>query len=173
MSDDKKPAEAAAPAAGKKEGVKKGGVFGMILLMTIFGAALPFIYPTVFLLVGMVPTIVTMLTTNDRQGSAAMAVGALNFAGILPFVIELWQKGQTIGNAYAILSAPETWLVMFGAAAVGQLILFAVPQAIASATTARSEARVKLLKENLERLKAVWGPDVATTKPLAKVMRGE
>jgi len=76
-------------------------------------------------------------------------------------------------NALAILRDANTWLVMLGAAGIGQLILFAVPQVIATFTVARSESRLKLLKANLEKLKTAWGGDVATTKPIEKVARGE
>ena len=107
-----------------------------------------------------------------RSRALITAIGAMNAAGITPFLVELWQKGQTLGHALAILSLPENWVVMFGAAAVGQLILFAVPQTIAFATMASAEARIKLLEDNLERLKTVWGPDVATMKPLEKIARG-
>jgi hypothetical protein len=133
---------------------------------------MPFMIPTMFLLVGMIPTIVTLFTDTDRRGSSVAAVGTMNAAGLTPFIIDLWQKGQTPEHALMILRAPETWLVMFGAAAVGKLILFAIPQAIASASLARAETRMKILKDNLELLKATWGPDVATTKPLDKVVRG-
>ena len=59
-----------------------------------------------------------------------------------------------------------------GAAAVGQLIVFAIPQALTSLTLARAEIRLKILKGNMEKLKTTWGPDVATTKPLDKIARG-
>ena len=176
MSEEKKDAPAAAaaptPEAKKAEPAKKGGGAVKYILGGIFlGAAAPFIYPTLCLFVGMIPTVVALFTESDRKGSSVTAIGAMNVAGITPFVIDLWQKGQTYENATIILSDPQTWLVMFGAAAVGQLILFAVPQAIASTTMARTEARISLLKDHMEVLKHTWGPDVATAKPLEKVLR--
>jgi len=179
MAEEKKPEAAAAVPAPetKKAGApdKKGGKgkLGIIIGMTIFGGSVWFIFPSLLLLIGMLPTVLELFFGNDRKGSSVVAIGALNAAGILPFLIELWQKGQTTGNAILILSQPTTWLVMFGAAAVGWLILFAVPQAAATLTLARAETRVQLLKHNLERLKEVWGPEVATTKPLEKIAKGE
>jgi hypothetical protein len=175
MADKNKP-EAAAPAADAKKTnapKKKGGGFGFILSMILIGMAVPFCLPSILLLVGMLPTLVVLFTETDRKGSSVAAVGAMNAAGIVPFVIDLWQKGQTTENALLILQDSQTWLVMLGSAAVGQLILYAVPQAIASMTSARAETRIDLLKDNLEILKRTWGPEVATTKPLEKVMRGE
>jgi len=146
----------------------------MIMCGLCFGASVWFIYPSLLLLLGMIPTVVALFTINDqRQASSITAIGAMNAAGVSPFLVELWQKGQTIGHALDIIRAPESWIVMFGAAAVGQLILFAIPQAIAFATAANAESRITLLKANLEKLKIVWGPDVATTKSLDKVARGE
>lgn len=173
MADDKK--EAAAPEAKKAAAPEKkgGGKVWIILVMTAFGASVWFILPSLLLLVGMIPTMVELFFGNDRKGSSVLAIGAMNAAGIMPFLIELWQKGQTMENVVAILSQSTTWLVMFGAAAVGWLILFAVPQAIASLALARAETRIQLLKENLGRLKITWGSEVATTKPLEKIAAGE
>lgn len=178
MADEKKAAapaaSAAAPDAKKAEAPKKkGGAMGFILVMVCMGAMVPFMLPTLVLLVGMVPTVVALFTESDRKGSSVAAIGAMNAAGIAPFVIDLWAKGQTMQNVFIILRDPQTWLIMFGAAFVGHLILFAVPQAIASMTAARAETRIKILKNNLEILKTTWGPDVATAKPLERVVRAD
>jgi hypothetical protein len=165
--------EDAAPAAtaGKKK--KGGGTIGLILLMTVFGAAVPFIMPTLILvIVGMLPTLVALMTDNDRQKSSTIAVGAMNIAGITPFAIDLWMKGQTMVNLFQTLRDPTTWLVMLGAAGIGQLIVFAVPQAVALLAFARDESRLKLLKRNLDSLKDSWGPEVGTTKPIEQIGNG-
>ncbi len=173
MAEEKKEA-AAAPEAKKGDAPKKkGGKAGFVVLMTIFGASVWFILPSLLLLIGMAPTLIELFFGDDRKGSSVVTVGVMNAAGIVPFLIELWQKGQTMENAMLILSQSETWVVMCGAAAIGWLILFSVPQAIASMTVARAETRIELLKQNLERLKTTWGPDVATAKSMEKVARGE
>lgn len=153
--------------------VKKGGAFGFIFFMILFGGAVPFIFPTMVLcLLGMIPTFVALFTDMDRDKSSSTAVGAMNAAGITPFIIDLWSKGQTPTNLFHILHEPTTWLVMFGAAGVGQLIVFAVPQAVASLTFARDEARLITLKKNLESLQESWGTEVGTTKPIDKIGGG-
>jgi hypothetical protein len=172
MAEDKKPA-AEKKAAPAKSTAKKGGTFGLILLMTAFGAATPLILPSLFLLVGMIPTLVILFTDTDRNQSSTVTVGAMNAAGVAPFIIELWQKGQTMDHAIQILLNPNTWLVMLGAAALGKVILIVVPQAIASVTLAQAESRLALLKSNLETLKRVWGPDVANSKPIESIVKGE
>ncbi|MFY9287666.1 MAG: hypothetical protein WAO98_04100 [Alphaproteobacteria bacterium] len=155
------------------EGNKKGGKAGFILLMILFGLSVPFMMPTyTLLLIGMFPTFIALLTDTDKNHSSASAIGFMNAAGTTPFVIDLWMKGQTMEYVFHILREPSNWLVMLGAAGIGQLIVFAVPQAMTSVTLARAEIRLKTLKSNLEQLKAAWGPEVATTKPVDKIIRG-
>jgi hypothetical protein len=150
---------------------KKSGKLGVFTIIIIVGFAMPFMLPTVVLLLaGLIPTYVALSTDSDPQKSGAVSVGAMNFAGIVPFIIDLWSKGQTMGNTLHILSDPNSWLIIFGAAAVGQLIVYAVPQAIATLTLAQAEMRAKNLRKNLEMLKEAWGPEVATTKPIDKIL---
>lgn len=165
MAEDKKPAA----AEGKK---KKKGKAGFFLIMILFALMAPFMMPTLTLImVGMMPTFVALLTDTDPEKSATSSVGAMNIAGLVPFLIDLWVKGQTMENAFIILRTPANWLIILGAAAIGQLIVFAVPQAMASMTFIHAESRIKNLKRNLDQLKASWGPDVATTKPLDQITR--
>ncbi len=168
---DKKEKKETAPAPGKKEGKKKGGgKAGIIIFMIVFGMSFWFIFPTLVLfLIGMAPTFIVFLIDTDRQKLSTGAVAAMNAAGVTPFIIDLWSKQQTMEAVFQILREPSTWMVMMGAAGVGWLIVFAVPQAVATLKLAQSEARLKILRSNLETLKDVWGPDVGTTKPIDKV----
>ncbi|HEU0117117.1 MAG TPA: hypothetical protein VFR09_00665 [Alphaproteobacteria bacterium] len=175
MADAKEEAKpAAAPAAdAKKDGKGKGGGKAkFILFMIMFGFAVPFIMPTLILvLVGMIPTIIALVTDSDRNKSSTAAIGAMNCAGLTPFIIDLWVKGQSMPAVLDILRVPGNWLVILGASAIGQLIVFAVPQAMTALTLVRAEIRLKTLKHNLEQLKTTWGPEVATTKPLDKIVK--
>ena len=165
--DAKKPAAVdAAP--------KRGNKLGFFTTMIMVGLISPFIMPTLTLLfLGMFPTIIALVADNDRQKSSAIAIGSLNVAGVVPFVIDLWLKGQHWDTLIQILKEPSSWLVMLGAAGVGKMIVFAVPPVLAGFATIRYELRLKTLKDNLETIKATWGPDVGTTKPLSKVGQKE
>lgn len=155
-----------------KTAKKKGGKLGLYTTMITAGFIAPFMFPTVVLvIIGLLPTIFAFFIDKDRQHSSATAIGAMNCAGITPFVIDLWIKGQSMGNVFQILSEPSTWLIILGAAAIGQTIVAVIPQAMATLTLVHSEMRVKTLKHNLEQLKESWGPDVGTTKPIDQVTR--
>lgn len=159
------------PKAAAKEPSKKGGRF--ILIMIVVGCLVPFGGPTLLLCIGLLPTLVALVTDTDPRKSAFATIGFMNVAGVLPFVVELWSKGQTIDVAFAIIKQPTTWLVMLGSAGIGQLILYAVPTAMTLLAVGRMESRLRVLREGLEQLQIVWGPDVATSKPIDLLRRKE
>jgi hypothetical protein len=147
-------------AKGKKKGKGK-----FIFLMLLACLAMPFMLPTILLvLAGFAPTYVAFWTDDDPEKSGATCVSAMNIAGLSPFVIDLWLKGQTTGNAVHMLTDPNTWFVILGASAVGQLVAYAVPQAVATLSLTNADSRIKGLRRNLELLKESWGQEVATVK---------
>jgi hypothetical protein len=159
-----------APAPKDALPKKKGGA-RFILIMIFLGALVPFGLPTLLLSLGLLPTLVALMTETDEGLSAVMTVGFMNFAGVVPFVIELWEKDQTMEAALGIIRQPVTWLVMFGAAGIGHLILYTVPQIVATFTLTRQEGRLRALKDGQEELKNVWGPEVATNKSVDVVRK--
>ncbi|MDE1901143.1 MAG: hypothetical protein KGI37_05810 [Alphaproteobacteria bacterium] len=172
MAETKKGGEKKGDAKADSKKTKKSGKATAFLVTAVLVFAAPFMMPTlVLLLAGLVPTYVALITDNDPQKSGALSVGALNFAGIVPFIIGLWEKGQTMPNAFAILSDANDWAVILGAAAMGQLVVYAVPQAIATMTLTHAEIRTKALRKNLDMLRESWGPEVGTTKPVDKLVQ--
>ena len=112
MAEAKPEAATASPKKGK-------GKLGFILFMVIFGAAFPFMMPTMLIaVVGMIPTLIALFTDMDQDKSSTSSVGFMNAAGVTPFVIDLWLKGQSIDNAFQILREPANLVVMYCAAAM-------------------------------------------------------
>lgn len=153
---------AKAPAK-KKEAKQKsaGGVLAWVLAL-IFGV---FALPTlILLLIGMAPTLVAYFIM-DRHPSKFItrAVGYLNFAGCLPYAIDLWRGGSgfwDFENLLLIISNPFSLLVMYSSAAVGWAILFAAPPVVASYLAVTSDMKEKNLKARQKELIANWGRNV-------------
>ena len=151
----------------------RGGKVKVTFFLLLGLAALPFLLPTVLVCLGLLPTLVALVADADRQKSSAMTIGFMNLAGVTPFLIDLWQQGQTMEAALHILGQSNTWLIMFGAAGIGKLLLYAIPPAMATLTLTRMEVRLRALKDGLEQLKAIWGPEIATSTPLDQVRKKE
>jgi len=147
---------------------KKGGV-KLILLMALAGCLVPFGLPTLLVCAGLIPTLIVLLTETEDTHAGLATVGYMNVAGVLPFLIDLWQRGQTMDAAMAIVREPRSWVVMLGAAGVGQLVLYAVPPIIASIVLIKQADRLRTLREAIKELEAIWGPEVATAAPVDEI----
>ena len=163
MAEQKKEAKAKAAKKG-------GGSVKVVVFMTILGCLAPFGLPTLLVCMGLLPTFVALFSETDGRGSGVAAIGYMNLAGVLPFLVDLWQKGQTMDVAMAIVRDPTSWVVMLGAAGVGHLILYAIPQAVVSFVYNRQQARLKDLRDAVKELESIWGPEVATAAPVDVVL---
>lgn len=139
---------------------RKGGRV-WTFLMLVLPAGLVVLPTSIVFGIGMIPTMVAFIVDRDPEKPAPITVGGLNFCGCMPYAIDLWKHGHTIGAAMKVFADPLSWLVMFGAAAVGWAFYYGIPPAVASAEVMRSEKRIDALKQKKVALVQEWGPEVA------------
>ena len=142
----------------RKHGIGRANI--TVLAVFLIPAGLLFLPTTLLLVLGLVPTLVALIVDRDPERYAAIAVAPVNFCGVLPLIMTLWQRGHDMREAVNLLSDPLNWLIMFGAAAVGWAIFFAVPPVVASFLAQRNETEIKRLTEHQEKLVEEWGPEV-------------
>lgn len=150
---------------------KKGGNGKVIFFMVIIASLIPFGVPTLLLCIGLTPTLIALVTDTDEKKSGLATIGYMNFAGVLPFLVELWMNGHSMELAVRIIQTPSTWVVMLGAAGIGHLILYAIPPAIATMVITKKANRLVKLREAVKQLETIWGPDVATNIPVDALRR--
>jgi hypothetical protein len=133
----------------------------MTFLFLILPAALVVLPTTVLFGVGLVPTLVALVTDRDPDKTAAITVGGLNFCGCMPYAIDLWKTGHSVAGVMSKLADPLTWLVIYGAAGAGWLLYFTIPPLVATTEIGRAEKRIEMLKKKRITLIQEWGPDVS------------
>lgn len=111
--------------------------------------------------VGMLPTLVAAMVDRTRGRMAACSVGLLNLCGVLPFVLQLWSRGQTVNAAEHLLTNVFNLSAMFGAAAVGWLLFLAIPPVVAAVLRVQAEHRAVALRTRQKKLVEEWGDSVA------------
>ncbi|MFY8092700.1 MAG: hypothetical protein ACOVN0_04380 [Niveispirillum sp.] len=139
---------------------RRGGGSALLLLVLLAPAGLMMMPTSVLILAGLAPTFVAYLIDRDPEKSAALTVGAMNLCGVAPYIVRLWQRGHEMSVTLRMLADPGTWLVMFGAAAMGWLLYFFIPQIVAAVMSLRSQSKIKELEERRGMLIADWGTDV-------------
>lgn len=159
--------QAAAVAAQARKGGKSGMVLviglGLFAMMAI-GLGSPSLL--VFMIIGLGPTIGAALVDKDPERHAAIAVGAMSLAAMIPVV--LGQLTAKAGSGYHVLGDPFAWLSVYGAAGIGWAIHSAVPAITVMLSDLRAEWRRKDLLKLQEDLVAEWGPEVSTKKKAEK-----
>lgn len=149
-----------ASAKRKKRAKRSGG--GMGTLLFLLAPASIFALPTALItLIGMIPTVVAHICDRDPDKTAPICVGAINICGILPFVMDLWKHQHTMQAAMKLLGDPFTWLVMYGAAAVGWGFYYLIPPIVTNFEVTMAEGRIESLLKKRRELMEEWGGEVA------------
>jgi len=130
------------------------------MLLILLPAGLVFLPSTLLLTVGMIPTVVAYVVDRDPEKTAPMTVGALNFVGVVTFLINLWQAGHTMAALSKVMTDPFAWLVMYGAAGLGWSLYYGIPPAVAGWITLRAQSRIARRVEEQQELVAHWGSEV-------------
>ena len=89
-----------------------------------------------------------------------MTVGGLNFAGVVTFLISLWQAGHSMAALSKVLTDPFAWLVMYGSAGLGWMIYYGIPPAVVGWVVLRAERRIAQRIEEQRELVDLWGTEV-------------
>jgi hypothetical protein len=158
-----KPADKrAAPGPAKPSG-KAGGfaVTAAIVVATVMAlAALPL---TLIVAAGMMPTAaVAMIDRRPRYLS--YTVGAMNLAGVFPFLLAVVKANMSIVAAATKLSEPLTWLVMYGAAAAGWLLCGATPMMARACIELQAFQHRRALEALGKAIREEWGPEVGVER---------
>ncbi len=149
-------------AAAKSSGGGRSKLIAYILAPPVLFIA----YPTVILaLGGMLPTLVAYIIDQRGERYAARTVGYMNVSGVLVVAIEMWAGDHTWRKALDLLADPINWLIMFGTAALGWALYFALPPMVKAYLKVSNELRMKQFRKEQERLINEWGKSVARNAP--------
>jgi len=153
----KKPSKKVARSgAGESVGANFKLIGGLILF-----AATVFALPTSIILgVGLIPTFAAFLIDGYPEKYITRCVGAMNIAGIIPYLLRLWQHTNSISESIDIVTDSLTWLVMFGAAGMGWMIYLGLPGMVTAFIVLTSEQKIGSLRGRQAQLVAKWGPPV-------------
>ncbi len=113
------------------------------------------------LMAGVLPSIIALFVDPDRSKRAAYSVAGFNIAGIVPVIGWLWDRGATRAAAIDLLSDPLVWLLMYGAAGIGLMLLNGLPVIARGYIEIRNAGEARRIKAEMAALKEEWGDGVA------------
>jgi hypothetical protein len=132
-----------------------------VALWLLTPLVLVFALPTVLLLAcGLLPAVVAAVVDRREDKYAAYCVGGFNLSGVMPYLFSLWAHGDSMIALGHIASSPFSWLVMYGAAALGWLANYWGPQITMRVRRIRDRNEVARLRKRQEQILEEWGPEV-------------
>lgn len=145
---------------------------GLILIMVI-GLGAIFLPTAIIVMFAMLPSLVAFFLDRDVKKSMTFCIGALNVAGTVPVVMELWSKWNTVSGALALIASAGPWLYAWGGAIAGWLLCMMVPPMAALMMRNNLNARMSELEEQGTKLEQWWGPEVVPQHLLRAVAHAE
>lgn len=107
---------------------------------------------------GMAPTMVaTIGLTGPSSGQRLLTMACFNLAGVIPFVINVFNGDDTAGT---VLADVFSWGVMLGAAGFGAAINYVGPMVAAQVLTNMSLADQQAINRARKKLIDEWGEDI-------------
>lgn len=137
------------------------------LLVFVLFLCVLFSSTAVLLFFGMLPTIVAYFVDRSKEKLKPLTVGAMNFAGCFPFVMELWTvSDHSIEAAMELVREPKTIIIIYMAAVIGYLIDWAMSGLVAKIVQQKARIRLKEIKSLQESLIERWGEKVTGHIPI-------
>ena len=142
---------------------RRGGLYPLLLAFSVVAVGLLVVSAPalIVLAVGMVPTAVAIFIDREPDKHAAISVAALNFAGISPYLAEFVLGSASFGRAIELVSNVFVLVVIYGAAAVGWVLVLVLPPLAAILLGAATDSRIQHMRKEQARLVEEWGQGVA------------
>lgn len=113
-----------------------------------------------FLIIGMMPTLLTIVSLRTPRMYIISTIGAFNFAGIFPDLLSITVMGGQWQTVVDRLSDISIWISAYGAALLGLGIVWLSPAIALQAMDLHYRGRVRQLENIQKKMEEEWGPGI-------------
>jgi hypothetical protein len=131
------------------------GLFGVLCIGAFFPPA------TLVILLGMIPTYVAWMSDRTRGKLIGIIVACANIATLMPILLRLWDRGNTLEIAVSVLASPYSWIVILGGTGVGWILAQIFPLMVVGIISARDKGRLDRTRARQKQLIEEWGSGIS------------
>ncbi|RMF13899.1 MAG: hypothetical protein D6757_07255 [Alphaproteobacteria bacterium] len=146
---------------------KPGGGHRLLIFLAylLFTLLLLFFPPIAAMIVlGLAPALVVLAFDHGAfKRPRLITLASFNFAGLFPFLLQLWHSHDTVSDFFRMISSIYTWGIIYGAAAFGAGLLWVGPALAAIILQAINQDRIKQIEKRQKALVREWGADITDT----------
>lgn len=167
-----KPAGKSSKKNAKGEKKKSSGKTTLLMVVVTMTMVVVFKLGFLFFVLGILPSIVSYYIDATRSNLSFQTVFTCNLAGVLPFMADMLKDHGSNSAVQEIISNSVNWLIVYGAAGVGWLLVFIAPMLSQILINAMHQRQIGRLERHQRILVEEWGSEleaylkVETTKAI-------
>lgn len=119
-----------------------------------------FTYLIVMVVVSILPAMVASIVDRRPRKHASKTVICFNLAGLFPSMFDIMMSTDPDVAAQQQLADPFTWLMVYGFAGFGWLVVYLIPQMVFLYLVVRSDHSIAKLEKKRKDLVEEWGERV-------------
>jgi hypothetical protein len=148
------------PTADKPTRRKMGFMRKLMLIVFSLVAMAVLRSGFIFFLIGMLPSVVIYYLDQSEQRYAFRTILYCNLAGMLPYVGKMLRYGPTSGVLNDIMGTASTWLIVYGSALMGGILISLTPMIAGVMIGRLHQTQINRLVRNQKRIEQEWGKEV-------------
>jgi hypothetical protein len=114
-------------------------------------------YAFIFFSAAMLPTILAIFFDRNKHKCASATICTFNLIGVLPYLMRLWNSNSINAMSKSVISDVDSWMVIYGAAFIGQLLYMSLPLLIVKLYSAKIQVHSSKLKKKSLQIAEEWG----------------
>lgn len=134
-----------------------------LYLIMLAGGLFVFKTTTIFIIIGMMPSIVAYYGDTSKTRLYFRALAAANLAGVIPFAGDMMTRGNSLSGFISVSTQPMTWLTVFGSAIFGSLLMVTCPMLARYFLDLTQQNRIITIEQKQKRIVEEWGEEVQRT----------
>lgn len=119
----------------------------------------------IFFAAAMLPTLFAIFFDKNSHKCLSATICSFNLIGAMPYLIRMWESRSVDYVAKQILADMSTWMIIYGAAFIGQLLYASVPLLFVKIYSARTQVQAKKLEAEHEKICTEWGIETKRKVP--------
>ena len=117
-------------------------------------------YAFIFFTAAMLPTIFAIFFDKNSHRCLSATICSFNLIGVMPYLIRMWESSSVDYVAKQILADVGTWMIIYGAAFIGQLLYASMPLLIVKLYSTKINVKISKYEKKHKALCDQWGIDI-------------
>lgn len=117
-------------------------------------------YAFIFFTAAMLPTVFAIFFDKNSHRCLSATICSFNLIGVMPYLIRMWESSSVDYVAKQILADVGTWMIIYGAAFIGQLLYASMPLLVVKLYSAKINIKIANYEKKHKALYDQWGIDL-------------